>query len=166
MQKLTFTDWLAALKNASSFDLYRLNALIDDELINPQRTLQMLASIRIGQELQYYDARTHKQSPCRIIDILQKYVLIHDLADGKRYKIPPYMLNLDGQSVDIDLHQGEKISRHHIAVGDNVGFVSEKAGYLEGNVIRLNQKTVTLHASDGREWRVAYDLLQRPTIEV
>jgi len=163
-QQPSFTDWLSALKNASTFDLYRLSALIDDELANPQRLMRLLASIQPGQRATYYEARSHQQRPCRIERILQKYVQVLDLTDNKRYRIPPFMLNLDGQSVDIDLPRGEKLARHHLAVGDRVAFIAEKAGYLEGRIIRLNQKTVTLQTDTGHEWRVGYGLLQRPEI--
>ena len=164
-QQPTFTDWLSALKNASTFDLYRLSALIDDELANPQRLIRVLASIHPGQEAAYYHASTRQQRPCRIERTLHKYVVVLDLTDHKRYKIPPYMLNLDGQSVDISLPQGEKLERHHVSVGARVGFVSAKAGYVEGEVIRLNQKTVTLRTDDDTEWRVGYGLLRRPEIQ-
>jgi D-hexose-6-phosphate mutarotase len=166
MKSLPFKDWLNALKTASTFDLYRLSVLINDELDNPQRHMQLLASIHVGQQLHYYDARTHQQNPCRIEQILQKYIVILDLKEQRRYKIQPYMLNLNGKSVDIHLQQGEKFERHHLQVGERIAFVATEQGYTEGNIIRLNQKTVTLRADNGKEWRVSYGLLLKPLLDL
>ncbi|QPK62236.1 hypothetical protein IVG45_15445 [Methylomonas sp. LL1] len=166
MKQLSFTDWLHALKHASSFDLYRLRVLIDDELDSPVRQRLLFASLRVGQELHYFDAQTHQQHPCRILEILQKYVVVLDLAEQRRYKILPHMLNLSGQSVDVVLPQGQKLERHHLKTGDHVAFIATDGGYIEGCIIRLNQKSVTLRATDNKQWRVGYGLLQRPIIDL
>jgi hypothetical protein len=43
-------------------------------------------------------------------------------------------------------------------VGDKVGFITRDNIEQYGEVIRLNQKTVTLACNEGR-WRVSYGLL-------
>jgi hypothetical protein len=47
-----------------------------------------------------------------------------------------------------------------VAIGDTVGFLDHEHRQRSGKVIRLNDKTVTLHC-DGQKWRVAYALLHR-----
>ena len=45
-------------------------------------------------------------------------------------------------------------------IGDTVGFLDHDHRQRSGQVVRLNDKTVTLNA-DGQKWRVAYALLHR-----
>ncbi|MEM7793548.1 MAG: hypothetical protein AAF579_03730 [Cyanobacteria bacterium P01_C01_bin.118] len=52
----------------------------------------------------------------------------------------------------------EGLGRNEVAVGDHVGFFDRDGNERYGNVIRLNQKTVTLDCNN-QKWRVAYSFL-------
>ncbi len=161
MSKLSYSEWLTALQSASTFDLYRLHLLIGDELDNPQRIMQIHRSLRIGQQLHYFDARSKQQHPCQVLELKQKNVLIRDLVDGKRYAVPPYMLNFEGKSVDVESNAQQSVDRHTLKVGDWVEFTSREGAPVAGRIIRLNTKTATLDSSEGKRWRVSYALLSR-----
>ena len=166
MSKISLADWLPSLKQASSFDLYRLRALINDEIDNPKRQARLLQSLYVGQDLHYYDDITRQQKPCKVTKIYQKYVGIIDLQEQRAYKIPPYMLNLEGKSVDEHLPPGEQVDRHQIKVADTVSFLNKSGEAIQGKVIRLNNKTVSLLCTDGCKWRVSYSFIQSVMKEI
>jgi len=47
-----------------------------------------------------------------------------------------------------------------VGIGDTVGFLDHEQRQRSGQIVRLNDKTVTLIAG-GQKWRVAYALLHR-----
>jgi hypothetical protein len=46
------------------------------------------------------------------------------------------------------------------AKGDQVGFQAPDSGMLEGMLLRLNKKTVSIATDDGHQWNVAPSLLR------
>lgn len=46
---------------------------------------------------------------------------------------------------------------------DRVYFIDNDGNEITGTVIRLNQKTVTIKADDGKRWRVSPSYLKRDT---
>lgn len=73
----------------------------------------------------------------------------------------PYAaINLDGADVQIREHKPQGLGRNEIAIGEVVGFLDRDQQQRSGQVIRLNDKTVTLQCGKV-QWRVAYCFLHR-----
>ena len=69
-------------------------------------------------------------------------------------------INVNRIDVSVRETSQQGLSRNEVAIGDTVGFLDHEHHQRSGKVMRLNDKTVTLH-SDGQKWRVAYALLHR-----
>ena len=89
-----------------------------------------------------------------------KEVLLRQAATGQFWRIAYAAINLDGADVRIRESDQAGLSRHEVAVGDTVGFTDAAQHQRQGQVVRLNDKTVRL-LSDGQKWRVSYSYLHR-----
>lgn len=49
------------------------------------------------------------------------------------------------------------------AEGDRVSFIASDGTAKYGRIMRLNKKTVSLHADDGQQWKVSPGLLRKLT---
>jgi hypothetical protein len=45
---------------------------------------------------------------------------------------------------------------------EKVFFIDDRGNRINGTVIRLNKKTITIKAENGMEWRVSPEFLKRP----
>ena len=158
---MNYAQVLDALNNASLFDLYRLNVAIDQQLQDPRRLQAVKSQLRVGQTVDYFDARDNRNVRARVVKLQRTNVNVVDLHDGKPWRVPYYMINL--QQVDTRLPEPADrpgLSRQALSVGDWVGFVDKHGVEHAGHVEKLNPKTASLRCPDGR-WRVAYSLLFR-----
>lgn len=167
MTQMDYSQLVEALEKATSFDLFRLKSAIELLLDNPQRIEAIKRTLRIGDEVDYFDSETNRLIAVRIEGLNRKNASAREIETGKLWSLPYYMLNI--QNVDIRIHRshggpiGESnaksgLDRTEVAVGDTVGFVTREGHDMYGTVVRLNQKTVTLDC-EGRKWRVAYGFL-------
>ena len=53
-----------------------------------------------------------------------------------------------------------RLGRNAVAIGDVAGFLDRNRQQRSGRIVRLNDKTVTLHCGH-QQWRVSYGLLHR-----
>lgn len=60
---------LAALDNASGFELYRLRAAIERVLDEPRWILAIGARLRIGQRVEFFDVRANGAQHVRMVSI-------------------------------------------------------------------------------------------------
>ncbi|MFK0572858.1 hypothetical protein [Endozoicomonas sp.] len=158
---MDYAQLLEALNRASTFDLFRLNAMISRELESPERIRRIKAALTVGQKLSYFDSSSNLLRDCELLRLNQKRALVQDFTDGKRWNVPYYMLNIEGADIRVN-HEAQKgLSQHAISVGDLLGFKDKHGIEHSGNVIRLNSKSVTLRVGDSGQWRVAYSLLYR-----
>lgn len=155
---MDYTQLLHELQQASLFDLYRLKSGINKMLDQPDRITAIKRQLRMGQEISYFEERENRLVPAIIEDIQRTRLSVRNKEDGKHWTIPFYMVNID--NVDTDIHsQHGKVDRNQLKVGDTVGFYDRQQQELYGKIIRLNQKTVTIHTNTGAKWRVAYSFL-------
>ncbi len=54
----------------------------------------------------------------------------------------------------------QKVQLMSFRIGDRVEFDTDQ-GFIDGVVIRINQKTATIDADDGRSWRVSPHFLRK-----
>ena len=151
---------LAALNQASGCELYRLRVALDRVLADPKWILAIQSQLRIGRQIEYFDARANRQCSGQILEFRKKEVLIRQLETGEQWLIPFTAINLDGADVRVRDNPARGLSRQEVGVGDTVGFLDHEHRQRSGQIVRLNDKTVTL-ISGGQKWRVAYALLHR-----
>jgi hypothetical protein len=157
---INYSRIINELHQASIFDLYRLSVAIRNEMEQPKRTKEIQGSLKIGQFISYYDRVNNRLRNAQLLGKNPKYAVILDLEDHTQWKIPYFFLNLQDVDIQIQQDEGKQLDKNVLAVGDLVGFTHENKKII-GRIIRLNFKTVTLVATDGRQWRVTYSLLTR-----
>lgn len=157
---MNFSDTIATLNKASAFDLYRLRAAIDRVLGQPGWMDVVRSRLRIGQNIEYFDPQANRAHSGRVVDLRRKQAVVLDLATQKRWLISYAAVNLDGADVEIRERPQQGLGRNEVAVGDVVGFLDRNHQQRSGRIVRLNDKTVTLHCGH-QQWRVSYGLLHR-----
>ena len=157
---MNFSDVLKALSQASAFELYRMRAAIDRVLDEPRWLLAIQARLQIGQPVAYFDARANTLRRGQVLELRRKQVVVLDKDDGRRWLIPYVAINVDGADVEIREQKQQGLGRNEVAVGEVVGFVDRNQQQRSGRIIRLNDKTVTVHCGQ-QQWRVAYSFLHR-----
>jgi len=157
---MNFSDIIKALNQASAFELYRMRAAIDRVLDESHWLRAVQVRLRVGQSVQYFDPQANALKRGQVLEMRRKQLVVLDLGDARRWIISYAAINLDGSDVRIRENKHQGLGRNEVAIGEVVGFVDRDQRQRTGKVIRLNDKTVTLHCGSG-QWRVAYSLLHR-----
>ena len=157
---MDFSATLAALNNASAFDLFRLRAAIDRVMDQPGWVDAVRARLQVGQAIQYFDPQTNRLHQGKILELRRKQAVVLDVGTQKRWLISYAAINLDGADVEIRERPKQGLGRNEVAISDVVGFVDREQQQRSGKIVRLNDKTVTLNCGN-QQWRVAYGLLHR-----
>ncbi len=157
---MNFSDVLKALNQASAFELYRMRAAIDRVLDEPRWLLAIQGRLRVGQSVEYFDARANKLRRGQVIEMRRKQAVILDMDEAQRWLIDYAAINLDGVDIEIREQKQQGLGRNEVAVGEVVGFLDRNQQQRSGRIIRLNDKTVTV-LCEGVRWRVAYCWLHR-----
>lgn len=157
---MNFSETIAALNSASAFELYRLRAAIDRVLDQPGWMEAVRSRLRVGQPIQYFDPAANRSHQGQVLELRRKQAVVLDLVTQKRWLISYAAINLDGADVEIREKPRQGLGRNEVAVGDVVGFMDRNHQQRSGQILRLNDKTVTLMCGR-QQWRVAYGLLHR-----
>jgi hypothetical protein len=155
---MNFSDVLNALNGASTFELYRIRAAINVALDEPSRMQAIYSQLQVGQSIEYFEPRANAKRYGKILALRRKAAVIIDRDDGKRWLIEFASINLGGADVQIRQTMQRGLGRNEIAVGQIVGYIDRNGKQRSGQVIRLNDKTVSLMVGD-QQWRVAYCFL-------
>lgn len=159
---MNFAAVLEALNQASGFELYRLRAALDRILDDPKWIIPIAQQLHQGQRIDYFDCQGNTTRSAQVLELRNKRVLVRDEQDGRSWLIPYAAINLAGVDVRIRKATPTGLGRHEIAVGDTLGFLDRDGRQQSGQVIRLNDKSVTLHnPRQGYKWRVPYVFLHR-----
>jgi hypothetical protein len=154
---MNYSKILDELNRASLFELYRLEQAIRRSLEDPVRVKNIKDSLKVGQDIEYFDAEENRLVEASIIELKRTRALVKNRHDGKRWNIPFYHINLDHADIAISGSKG-KLDRNSLKVGDKVAFKDRKGNELFGEVIKLNQKTAGVLVGVVR-WKVSYALL-------
>jgi len=154
---------LNELRQASLFDLFRLQEAIGGLLDDPLRQELAKRQLRAGMETSFFDARDNRLVPVRVLQVRKTRVLVEELETGKPWTIPVYMFNLQGEVPDITPRQHSAVDRLSLRVGDRVGFRGRNGREMMGKVIKLNPKRAKIATGDA-VWNVPYEMLF-PVIE-
>jgi hypothetical protein len=156
---MDFSKIMEELQNASLFDLYRLSVAINQKLENPVLLSEIKKKLKPGQAISYFDETENRLIDAKIIKVMRKRLLVRHIDDGRKWDIPLYYVNLDNKNTDIIGPSGAGLDKSQLKVGDMVGFQDNQNNDLNGNIIRLNQKTATIKTTANTIWRVAYEFL-------
>lgn len=157
---MNFSDIIKSLNQASAFELYRMRTAIDRVLDEPLWLQAVQARLQVGQLVQYFDLRANALKQGQVLELRRKQAVVLELDTGKRWIVSYAAFNLDGADVQIREHKPQGLGRNEVAIGDVLGFLDRDQQQRTGQVIRLNDKTVTLQCGPG-QWRVGYSFLHR-----
>jgi hypothetical protein len=157
---MDYSQILAALRQASAFDLFRLRAAIDRTLDQPDWMLAVQSRLQVGQAVTYFDPPTNRAHVGPLLELRRKQAVVLDQETRRRWLISYAAINLDNADIEVREQPRQGLGRNEVAVGDTVGFVDREQKERSGQVVRLNDKTVTLMCN-GQQWRVSYALLHR-----
>lgn len=156
---MNYSELVELLDRANAFDLYRLRTAIDNMIDDPRRIIEVKTSLRLGQEVTYFEGSTNSVHEGVVENIKKTRAVVRDKLDGKRWSIPLCAINIRDVDVAIQSHR-QGLTKNELSIGDRVGFIDKSGIERTGEVVRLNQKTVTVESESG-EWRVAYQLLHK-----
>jgi hypothetical protein len=155
---MNYSAILEALNQASLFELYRLNTAIGNQLDDPARINAVKQALRAGQTVRWFNSVENRLVEASLLRINRTRADVRNLGDGKHWTIPFYLINLEGQDVEIASRQRNTLDRNSLKVGDRVAF-KDRAGHERfGQVVKLNPKSAAVQVGPAR-WRVAYSLL-------
>lgn len=157
---MNFSDVLKSLNQASAFELYRMRAAINRALDEPRWLQAIQSRLQVGQAIEYFDPLANKSRHGKLLELRRKQAVVLDQEDGKHWLILYVAINLDGTDVQIREQSVKGLGRNEVAVGDIVGFIDRNQQQRSGQILRLNDKTVTLLCGQ-QQWRVAYTFLHR-----
>lgn len=162
---MNYAELIKLLENASAFDLYRLQSVLDEMIDDPRRIMEVKLPLRLGQKIQYFDRAEASLQEAIVERIKQTRAVVRNCSDNRRWDIPLAAINIRGDDVPAPAAQKPRPGNkdHKLCIGDPVSFVDQTGREHIGTVIRLNKKTVTIAENDDDEgtWRVSYALVNR-----
>lgn len=154
---MNYTFVLEELEKASLFELFRLESAINNLLDDPERLLAIKRQLQIGTDITYFDTQKNCLIPARLEAVRKTRASVREIATGKLWTIPLYMINIEGTTTDIE-PRNKGVDRLSLHVGDRVGYVSRAGTEVFGTVIKLNPKRAKVETDQGI-WNVSYSIL-------
>lgn len=161
-----------ALQGASSIQLYQMRALIDAMLADTKRTIAARAALHLGQAVRFIDHRTGQARLGKLIARHDTQATVLEEHLRRTWKIPyvaieaaPSGPGKQPQPYDPPPEPTGPPGRVAFKIGDKVTFDDGKGVAQVGMITRINRRTATLQAMDGKTWRVDFQLL-RHVVEV
>lgn len=155
---MDYTHILSELENASLFDLYRLQLAIDTVLEDPSRLITVMARLRPGMEVGFFEARENRIIPVRVLELRKSRVAVQSLETGESWLVSVFMLNLEGIDTTIAPKRKNGVDRLSLSIGAHVGFKGRDGRELFGHVIKLNPKKAKVKTAESI-WNVPYSML-------
>lgn len=156
---MDYTTFINALKEMSTFDMYRVSCALQNELTNPERIANIKKQLHIGKKVSFYDSSRNVSLDAEVTEIGKKKVTLHIINSNWSCEVPYFSINFD--NVETTIHDSsEKLTINTVSVGECVGF-THKGREIIGVIMKLNPKTATLISNDGNKWRVGYNYLYR-----
>lgn len=163
---------MEALQGASSIQLYQMQALIQGMLADTKRMIAARSALHLGQTVRFIDHRTGQARLGKLIAKHDMQATVLEQSMRRTWKIPYVGIeaapNLPGEQPKPYSPPPEPPApqgRVEFRVGDKVTFDDGKGVAQVGMIMKINRRTATLQAMDGRNWRVDFQLL-RPVVDV
>lgn len=161
---MDYSELVDLLDSTNTFDLYRLNDVINQMLDDPKRLIAIKRRLRLGQSVMYYLTSKDPLQRGIVEKIKTTHVLIRNNLDGRRWDVSLCAISLDDSSVvefAPPMPAQEKLSKSDFRVKDNVGFSDKSGQDRYGKIVRVNKKTATIECDQLGTWRVSYALLHK-----
>lgn len=84
---MDYSQILAALRQASAFDLFRLRAAIDRTLDQPDWMLAVQSRLQVGQIVTYFDPSTNRAHDGQVLELRRKQAVVLDRETRRRWLI-------------------------------------------------------------------------------
>ncbi len=157
---------LDVLQHASSLELFRLRTVIDRMLSDPGRILRVRAAVHLGQTVRYLDGDTGQMRSGIVIAMRDTQVFVQDERTRSTWKLPYAAIEPPAGAPEraaraADVPTAPPPSRDDFRRGEKVAFEDKHLNTVVGTIVRINQRTATVDADDGRSWRVGFGLLRR-----
>jgi len=148
---------LSELQQASSFELFRLQAAISTLLDEPSQLEAIKRQLQPGMKISYFHAQENRLIPAILLEVRKTRASIQDCNTGNRWDIPFYQLNLEESNTTLS-PQRQRVDRLSLRIDDRVGFKGKNSEEHFGTVIKLNPKRAKIKVSD-TIWSVPYSML-------
>lgn len=158
---------LDALNRASSVQLYHLSNIIERLMSDPSRIMQARLALRLGLEVRFVDWTApgvelqFRQGT--VVVMKDKQVGIKDVSTGQVWMLPYAAVEIPEGTTPHAPEPELKVKRpdrDDFRKGDRVSFEDRHLQTCIGTIVRINQKTASIEADDGRGWRVSFGLLR------
>lgn len=148
------------LEPLSLFELSRLRTAISMALEDPVRIEAIRYHLKIGMKITYFSSDKNDLIEATVVDIRKTRASVVNTADGVKWNIKFYVINLQGIDTDIipKIPSGG-LDRNSLKVGDRVCWQVNMGHELYGVVEKLNPKRALVQLGNGEQWTVSYPLL-------
>lgn len=161
MSSRSYADIQESFNHLSTFDLFRLAAVIDRKLEDADRILDVKRQLKVGQLVQYFIPESNRLAVGKLLKLQRRTALIEDQEHGRQWEVIYPALDLRPEAV---MPYGEGVilesSDRFFQAGDDVVFMDRYSQEQTGKIIALNQKTATV-AYKGTQWRISYSSLKK-----
>lgn len=160
---------LDALGQASSLQLYRLQAILGRMLTDPRRIIEIRKQLHLGQTVRYLDLDSGQMRAARVVEMKDKEVLVQDQATLRHWRLayaavePPMPGQTDAAQSAAPTAppvQPAKPQREDFQRGEKVAFEDRHLRTQVGVITRINQRTASIDTGDGLLWKVSFGLLR------
>ncbi len=155
IKNFSYSELVAVLKEASAFDLFRLNCAIENEMNTPAKINAIKQYLHIGKEVGVFDSAENKLIKAKVNKLGRTLVHVTYIDTHARWRLPYYMVNIDSSDTTIAFNKEKSLSKNELSVGNVIGFRHQGRDHY-GMVVKLNQKTVSLITTEKMRWRVGY----------
>lgn len=149
------------LPMATSAELYQLSWVIAQLMADLKRTVQARSQLHMGQLVKYWDWGTGKLREARIAAMKDRQATLFDEQKQTALQRAVCGRRACRWRVATAAPLTPLPEIHHkqdCRVGQRVSFTDQSLKRHVGEIVRINQRTATVHC-DGRAWRVAFALL-------
>ena len=161
-----------ALDGASNLQLYQLKTLIEGMLADPKRTMEACASLHLGQAVRFVDFRSGQLRQGKVIAKHPTQATVFEESVRRSWKIPYVSIAAaeitpgdTAKPYDPPPEPAKPKGPSGFALGDRVSFDDGKGNTIIGMVAKINRRTASVAADNGKSWRVDFPLL-RHLVEV
>lgn len=158
-----------ALNQASSLQLYRLQAILRRMITDPKRVIEIRRQLHLGQVVRYFDLESDQMRQARVVEMKDKEILVQDQATLRHWRLayaavePPASAETDVAD-DVTATKpppaAPKPSREDFQRGQKVAFEDKHLRTQVGVITRINQRTASIDTGDGLQWKVSFGLLR------
>lgn len=121
--------------------------------------------MHLGQTVQFLDWRDGQMRSGKVVEMRDTQVVLHELATRREWKLP--YAAIEPIAADAAPVQPDQQSRPRYPCRSETTFAVETRWPLKillntqvGTIARINQRTATIDAGSGDNWRVGFALLR------